>query len=401
MVAPSWRRPARPARCRGAGDGAGIPGEHAGLELPDVDAELEGARRDDGADAAVAQALFDGAAMLGQVAAAIAGDTLRIAPLLGDVLFQMARQALDVEAAVGKDNRRHFGLRERRRDPPRRLHVAAPDAPRAVDDGRVVDVEDAPAARGAALRDRRDRGLEQALGVLARVGDRRRTQDEDGPGPVKGRDALQPAQHVGDVAAEDPAIGMHLVDDDVAQPREKGLPAIMVGQDARVHHVRVGDDDATAPPDGAPRIGRCVAVIGVCGDGGARPRGEGVELGDLVVRERLRREEIQCPGLGRGEQRRQHGQVVDERLAAGRGRGDDDVLATQHRRDGIGLVCVECLDAPAAERLDDRRREPVRKRPETSGLRGLGVPRNERQAALGMRRPALEDLISGRHGPER
>ena len=67
-----------------------------------------------------------------------------------------------------------------------------------------------------------------------------------------------------------------------------------------------------------------VAVV----DRGAEPRkAEGREGARLVLGERLRRVEVERAQLRLGREGVQHGQVEGERLAAGRARGDDEVLA--------------------------------------------------------------------------
>ena len=47
----------------------------------------------------------------------------------------------------------------------------------------------------------------------------------------------QPAQHVRDMGAEDAAVGMALVDDDVAQPPEEAVPPGVAGQQRLMQHV--------------------------------------------------------------------------------------------------------------------------------------------------------------------
>ena len=55
-------------------DRARVPGAHDGVELADVDPELEGVRGDDAEDLARAQPPLDVAPLLGQVAAAVGHD---------------------------------------------------------------------------------------------------------------------------------------------------------------------------------------------------------------------------------------------------------------------------------------------------------------------------------------
>ena len=71
-----------------------------------------------------------------------------------------------------------------------------------------------------------------ALGVLARVGDRAPAQMKTGSSR-RSADAPQAPEHVRDVAAEDAAVGVQLVDDDVAQVLEQLGPLRVVRQDRR------------------------------------------------------------------------------------------------------------------------------------------------------------------------
>ena len=64
------------------------------------------------------------------------------------------------------------------------------------------------------------------------------------------------------MAAEHAAIGVQLVDDDVAQVLEQLRPPRMVRQDARVDHVGIAEHDVRARADRPPRILRRVAVVG-------------------------------------------------------------------------------------------------------------------------------------------
>ena len=101
------------------------------------------------------------------------------------------------------------------------------------------------------------------------VGDRRRAADEDGVGAVEAADAAQAADDVGDVAAEDAAVLVQLVDDDVAQVLEELHPLGVVRQDAGVQHVRVRDDDVPGLAHLAARVAGRVAVVGERLDVGA------------------------------------------------------------------------------------------------------------------------------------
>ena len=60
----------------GGGDRAGIAGHHAGIERADIDSQFQGAGGDHAANAPLAQAALDFAALAGQIAAAIAANRL-------------------------------------------------------------------------------------------------------------------------------------------------------------------------------------------------------------------------------------------------------------------------------------------------------------------------------------
>ena len=112
---------------------------------------------------------------------------------------------------------------------------------------------------------------------------------------VVGADAQEATKDVGDVAAEDAAVGVQLVDHDVAELLEQLEPLRVVRQDRRVEHVRVGDHDLPGRPDRRPDRRRRVAVIGRRRDRQPGRRRQLAELGDLVLAERLGREEQQRP----------------------------------------------------------------------------------------------------------
>ena len=54
--------------------------------------------------------------------------------------------------------------------------------------------------------------------------------------------------------AEDAAVHVSLVDDDVLEVREHVAPAVVMGQDAEVQHVRVGEDRVRPRPHLAPLV---------------------------------------------------------------------------------------------------------------------------------------------------
>ena len=234
----------------------------------------------------------------------------------------------------------------------------------------------------------------QQLKVLGRVGDGGGSGDEcrgrshtwlgrpQGIAPtlVNGTHPPQPPQHARDLRTENAAVGVRLVDHDVAQVAEELGPQRVVGQDAGVEHVGVGQQHARAAADTAARgLGR-VAVVG----GGQRvddplPRGlhQRIPLAELILCQRLGRVDVQGARQRITRQRLQHRHVKAQRLAAGRRGGDDDVLARQRGVDRLGLVRVQPLGAGRGQRSFHRRAERYVQVPVTRPPRGQGLDMRE------------------------
>jgi len=182
--------------------------------------------------------------------------------------------------------------------------------------------------------------------VLARVGHGGRAADEDRVSAVEAAHPLQAPEHVGQVAAEHPAVDVQLVHHHVREVGEELLPLGVVRQDARVEHVRVGDHHVALPADGLPGVVRRVAVVGEGLDVGLELADEAVHLVHLVVGQGLGGKEVQGTRLGLLEDALEHGQVVAQGLAAGRGRDEHHVPALPDELDGLCLVGVQSLKAP-------------------------------------------------------
>ena len=167
----------------------------------------------------------------------------------------------------------------------------------AVDDRRVDEQEELLAARRAALVHQLERLLGEPLGELARVGDRRRRADERRVRAVVPADALQPPQHVREVAAEHAAVGVQLVDDDEAQVLEQLRPRGWCGRMPECSMSGLLSTTCARAADRPARVLRRVAVVGEHADLGAgalvHVLGELVQLGELILRERLGRKQVQ------------------------------------------------------------------------------------------------------------
>ena len=284
---------------------ARIARQHRRIQPADIDAQLQRVRRHDAADAALAQPALDCTPLVRQIAAAVALDGrradvgARCAPGRRLQRFaQVAQQQLDAHARRREHDRLHACLQQPRADDARGVHRALANAQLAVHDRRVVDRDDLPPARRAVIVDQRHGPADDVPRQLGRVGDGGRAANEDRVGAVEAADAVQPPDDVRHVAAEDAAILVQLVDDDVAEVLEQLHPLRVVRQDARVQHVRVRDDDVARLAHLATRIARRVAVVRERADIDAQVRDEAVQLLHLVLRQRLCREEVEARASG-------------------------------------------------------------------------------------------------------
>ena len=133
---------------------------------------------------------------LRQIAAAVSANLLGRARRAVEVVLQIRRQDLGRQPALREHDQLQVPLQELRRDAPRLGQIRTADAELLVDDRRIDEEEELLAARRAALVDELERLLDQPLGQLARIGDRRRRADEHRIRSVVLADPPQPPQHV-------------------------------------------------------------------------------------------------------------------------------------------------------------------------------------------------------------
>ena len=287
---------------------------------------------------ALRQASFDLAPLAGGVAGAIRGEAGVVAdPLGGEAMDELGRLA-----ALRKGQRAQPVLDERR------LQLRGLGQRRCAQTQlgvleRGVPEHDRPfRTGGTVVGDHRDAIAEQRGAELAGIRDRRGRQEQLGLGAVEAGEAPQPAQDVRDVRAEDAAVDVGLVDDHIAQVGEDVAPTVVVRQEADVEHVRVREDHVGRSPDAAPVLDRRVAVV----DRRAKPwQRQGGQCAELILRECLRRVEVERTCFWIPRDRVEHREVEGKRLA-GRGPGGDaNVLAPGGRLPGGALVRIQVVEA--------------------------------------------------------
>ncbi len=160
-----------------------------------------------------------------------------------------------------------------------------------------------------------------------------------------GADAPQAPEHLGHVAAHDAPVGVDLVDHHELEAGKEAGPGGVKRQQAHMQHVRVADQHVgRLGLDGLALARRGVAVINRGpqkwgGQGGVQFL-QGLEL-VLLQLQRLQGEEIEGVAAVVPEERFQHRQIVNQGLAAGGGRGHQQVLAGPDVRQGLGLMAIE------------------------------------------------------------
>ena len=182
----------------------------------------------------------------------------------------------------------------------------------------------------------------QTGGQLLGIAYGRGAQDEIGTSAVPGADTGETTEKLADVRAEHAPIGVGFVHDHERQGGEEGGPLLMVGQDGEMQHFRVGDEHAGRIfAYLAPEVVGSVAVVDGCRRAcGFRPvGGKSGEGRQLVLSQRLEREEHQDTAVAVLQVLFKNGQTVAERLAAGCGRGDNEIAS------GAQDVCCRCLVA--------------------------------------------------------
>ena len=163
---------------------------------------------------------------------------------------------------------------------------------------------------------------------------------------------VQASHNLSHVGAEDPPVGVELVDDDEPKLSKVGLPVGVVGEDAEMQHIGVRNEHRRrGGRDFSPTPAGGVAVVNGRRDGWvSRHRGdELLENLLLVLLQRFEGKEIERLGRLISEGRFQDREVIDEGFAAGRRGHDGHVLARSDGFEGLHLMGVEPLDAKARE----------------------------------------------------
>ena len=242
-----------------ARDRAGEAGRDHAVEEADVDPELECVGGGHAEELARGQPLLDLAPLARRVPGAVGREPVPVLasePVCSESVDQLSRLAALREAERAQPARDELGHQ------PRGLAEGAGAKPELHVDQRRVPERDRPlGARRGVVAEHGHVDAQQRARQLAGVRDRRRGEEELRVGSVDPRDPAEAAEDVADVRAEDAAVDVRLVDDDVGQVREHVSPAVVVRQDADVEHVGVGEDEVRPLADLPAALGLGVAVV--------------------------------------------------------------------------------------------------------------------------------------------
>ena len=279
----------------GAGDGAGIAAQHAGVQLADVDAQFQGVGGNHGGDPARPKLPFDFPALGGQIAAPIPPNPARVAQRIPHQILQIAHQHLHRQSGTGEDDVRNVVFQKIGGDVPGFGNGARPNAQLGVYHRRIVKHHVAFPGRCAVFVDEQHfpagHGLRQFPGIANGGG----TADENRIGAVKPANALQAADDVGQVGAENAPVSVNFVNDHIAQVFKELYPLGVMGQNALMQHVGVGHHHVSRLANGRACGGGGVPVVGIGLDLRAHGIDHGIQLRGLVAGQGLGGEKIQRP----------------------------------------------------------------------------------------------------------
>ena len=239
--------------------GAGEAGRDHAVEQPDVDAELERVGRGHPEQLAGGQPLLDVPPLCRRVPGPVRREpvaVLRAEPVDGEPVDQLCRLP-----ALREAERPQPTLDERCHQTRRLSERACADAELLVEELGVPERDRPLRARRGVVADHGDVDAEQRAREPFGVRDRRGGEQELGLGAVDPRDPPEPAEDVADVRAEHTAIDVCFVDHHVGEVREHVAPAVVMGEDADVQHVGVGQHEVRPLADLPAALDLGVAVV--------------------------------------------------------------------------------------------------------------------------------------------
>src|SRR6267154_1791811 len=256
-----------------------------------------------------------------------------------------------MQARIRKDDGLQLVLQEFLRYTRGFIDVAAANAECAIYHRRIVEDEGFFGGRRAIAVQNFHICFQKTSGQISGIGNRRRGANKLRLTSIKACNAPEPAQHIAEMTAENSAIGVQLVDYDVAQILEEPRPPRMMRQYSSVQHVRIGEHDVPLFADGFARVARRVAVISEDAEAVLEPGIQIVQLCKLILRERFGGKQIKRSTVRAFQNCVQDWQVVAERLAGSGWRDHHDIFASMNGFRSGSLMAEELAYAFAGVSL--------------------------------------------------
>ena len=364
------------------GNGPWVAYENASAQRADVHPQFQGIGGHHQGNAPLAQPSLNFPACSGQIPGTITPYRVRLHSYLLHGIPQISEEHLHTPPRAHKYHGLNTVTQEMESNAPGfQQHVASQPCGR-VEQWGVIEDERAGRLRRRVFADNDRRTPGQPFHHVAWISHRGRGGDEAhvfpaapfSPGRkpiplVKGDHPPEAAQDIGHVRAEDAPVRVYLVQNDVTQPAPEVCPAGVVGQDAVVQHIGVGNEQPRGATNAAPGADRCIPVVHARAIWQAQRGEPALKFLALILRQGFCWIEKKTARVGIVQQDLQEQHHIHQTLAR-RGGGDHhNVMAAEDALNGRGLVGVKGANAGV---LRDRAQPRVQER------RPRGLPARSR-----------------------
>ena len=211
--------------------------------------------------------------------------------------MQICEQHFSVQPAVCENHCLQSALQEFLREPRSFVDAAAANSEIAIDHRRIVKNKKFFAGGRAVCIHHFHFFFQKIGGEFARIRDRGAAANELRLRSIECRHAVQPTQHVAQMAAEDSAIGVEFIEHHILQIFEQPLPLGVMRKNSSVQHVWIAEDDVPFFADRFACVRGSVAIVSKNSEGVIETLPQIVKLGELILRQRFRRKKIQRPRI--------------------------------------------------------------------------------------------------------
>ena len=266
-----------------SGDGAGIAIEHADVQRADVHPQLQRRGGNYAIDTPFAQFAFGIPPLRWQIAAPVGKNPRRPAGIFVKHILKILGKHLHHQPGLGEHNALETAADGHADDAGALGTRGSPDAEIRIHYRRIPQQQMFFPLGRSAFGNCRNLLTDQLGRQLLGIRDRRRAENKPGIRAIKTTHPAQPPDHIGHMGAEHAPIGVHLVDDHIFEIFEKLRPFGVMGQNALVQHVGIGNHDVTVHTHRLAGVPRRVAIEGVSSNTQFASLIELQNLGDLIL----------------------------------------------------------------------------------------------------------------------